>query len=557
MTTNRIMRSLAVLCLTLALSLVAGQDRADAQSLFGGGQSSQSETDSAATAGETPADPLGRDTPRGMVDGLIGALASGDPAAVLPYLDLSQIPEARRDWAGRRAAVALQNVLDRRGAILPGYRLSTAPAGNETDRLPADEDVFATVRTDTGEENLTAHRVTQPDGTQIWQITPQTLTLVQSLSTTADLALVDRIAPQTLQDFRVLGVRASHWIASAVVAALSLVLAFALVAAGFGLLRSLWPLLRAQETRHVVRRILFPLAVLLATMIFRALAALAGISVVARSLLAPFVEAAGWLALAWLIWRVVDALSGVGLSRMNRRGRLGAISVVTMVRRALKILIFVLAAAAIFSAFGVNLTGWLAAFGLGGLAFALGAQKTIEQFVGSLTIIADQPIRVGDFCQVDGLLGTVEDIGMRSTRIRTLDRTLVTIPNGMMSTARIENFASRDRFLFKVIVGVTYDTDPAKMRTLLDRLRRMLDEDGRLIDDPRRVRFVEFGPSSLDIEIFTYAFAADFSAFLEIKEDLNLKIMEIVADAGTSFAFPSQSVYLHRAEGGGTAQQTD
>jgi MscS family membrane protein len=206
--------------------------------------------------------------------------------------------------------------------------------------------------------------------------------------------------------------------------------------------------------------------------------------------------------------------------------------------------VFVAAAAAIFGSLGVNLTGWIAALGLGGLAFALGAQKTIEHFVGSLTLITDQPVRVGDFCQVDGLLGTVEDIGMRSTRLRTLDRTLVTIPNGVMSGATIENYTSRDRFLFRKTLSLRYETTPDQMRAVLWRLRGVLEADARVTEDPARVRFLDFAESSLDLEVFAYVLAADYNAFLGVAEELNLAIMDVVAECGARFAFPSRTVYV-------------
>ena len=250
-----------------------------------------------------------------------------------------------------------------------------------------------------------------------------------------------------------------------------------------------------------------------------------------------------------LAWRAVDAAATVWLDSMSRRGQLGAISAVTLLRRAGKLTVVFLAVLAAFTSLGVDLTGWLAAFGLGGLAIALGAQKTIEHFIGSVALVADRPVRVGDFCAVDGIMGTVEDIGMRSTRLRTIERTLVTIPNGIMSSARIENYGSRDQYLFKRVLNLRYDTSADQMREVLKRLRHLLLSDIRVTAEPARVRFVAFGPSSLDIEIFAYVAAIDFDEFLATAEDLHLQILEIIPECGTGFAFPSTTVYL---EGAGT-----
>ena len=165
--------------------------------------------------------------------------------------------------------------------------------------------------------------------------------------------------------------------------------------------------------------------------------------------------------------------------------------------------------------------------------------------VGGLSLVADQPVRVGDFCKVDGVMGTVEDIGLRSTRIRTLDKTLVTIPNGDLSTARIENFAGRGRFLWQTTLGLRYETRPEQMRAVLRRLDRMMAADPRVAED-HRARFTGFGASSLDVEIFAYILASDMATSLRIREELNLAVMEIVDSCGADFAFPSTTVYLAR-----------
>ncbi len=503
------------------------------------------------TGGAEPAtsvaDPFGRDTPRGMVNGLIDALAEADIVRATQYLDLSEVPEEAREQRGAEFAAALEALLDRSGGILPTYRLSTAPEGDTGDGLDPGEDSFAVIRTSEGTADLTAHRVPGADDAQVWQVTPDTLSLVRRLSLTAPESLIDRFTPEAWGVPRLAGAPVAHWVGLAVLALLSLAVSRYVALALFWLAGRVWSPLGTGRAARVGRATLLPIGLFFACILFSIASFLAGISVVARTHVAPLAEIVAWLALAWLVWRAIDATARVSLDTMTRRGRVGAISVVTLIRRGGKVVIFALAAAAVFSSLGLNLTGWIAAFGLGGLAFALGAQKTIEHFVGSLTLIADQPVRIGDFCQVDGLLGTVEDIGMRSTRIRTLDRTLVTIPNGIMSGARIENYTSRDQFLFKSILSLRYETTPDQMRAVLWRLRGLLESDDRVTEDPARARFLAFGASSLDIEVFAYVLAEDYDGFLAVCEDLNLAIMDVVAECGTSFAFPTRTVYLEES----------
>lgn len=497
----------------------------------------------AAPEGEPASDPLGRETPRGTVDGLLTALGTDDLELASAYLDLSGAPEELRERIGTRLAAALETVLDRSGEIVPSYRLSTEPSGLEDDGLVQGADVFAEV--DLGEEEveLTVHRVPGPDGAEVWLVSPEALERVSRLVGATSVGLVDRITPEAWDGIDLAGAPLGHWIALAVLALLSLALARAAVGAGSSAVSHI-RLFRGASGLRLARGIRLPLGVLLACILFAMSVRLLGISIVARAYVGPWIEIVAWLALAALAWAAVDAVATLWLTGMSRRGRLGAVSVVTLLRRAAKALVAFLAAVAIFTSLGVDLTGWLAAFGIGGLAIALGAQKTIEHLVGSVSLVADRPIRVGDFCQVDGVQGTVEDIGMRSTRLRTIERTLVTIPNGVLSSARIENYGSRDQYLFKRVLGLRYDTTAAQMREVLDRLRRLLREDPRVTDDPARVRFTAFGPSSLDVEIFAYVVAADYDEFLAIAEELHLAILEAVPACGADFAFPSQTVYL-------------
>jgi len=180
---------------------------------------------------------------------------------------------------------------------------------------------------------------------------------------------------------------------------------------------------------------------------------------------------------------------------------------------------------------------------VGGIAVALAAQKTVEHLFGGLSLIADQPVKVGDFCRFGDQVGTVERIGMRSTRVRTLDRTVVTVPNAEFANLRLENFAERDRIWLRLTLGLRYETTPDQLRHVLIRLRELLYAHPRIDPDPARVRFVGFGAYSLDLEIYAYVRTSDFSEFLAVREDLYLRIMDVVATSGTGFAFPSQVNY--------------
>jgi len=204
--------------------------------------------------------------------------------------------------------------------------------------------------------------------------------------------------------------------------------------------------------------------------------------------------------------------------------------------------------------FGIPIAPLVAGLGVGGLAIALAVRPTLENIIGGLTLFADRPVRVGDFCRYGDEIGTVEQIGLRSTRIRSLERTIVTIPNAEFSQMKLDNFAARDQRLLKTILGLRYETTPEQLRYVLAELRKMLLGHPKVMPAPARVRFVGYGAYSLDLEVFAYLRCQDQNEFLAIQEDILLRMADIISDGGTGFAFPSQTMYYAR-DGGVDAER--
>jgi len=193
--------------------------------------------------------------------------------------------------------------------------------------------------------------------------------------------------------------------------------------------------------------------------------------------------------------------------------------------------------------------GVIAGLGIGGLAIALAARSTLENFIGGLTLLADKPIRVGDFCKFGDQLGTVEGLGLRSVKVRSLDRTVVTIPNAEFVNLYLENYSRRDSILMRPVLQLRYETTPDQLRWVLTQLRKLLLQHPEVLAEPSRARFVGFGAHSLDIEIFAYVATSDYNTYLGIQEDLFLRFIDIVDRSGTGFAFPSSVNYLARDTG--------
>ncbi len=246
---------------------------------------------------------------------------------------------------------------------------------------------------------------------------------------------------------------------------------------------------------------------------------------------------------------VTDHL-GAGFAQ-QREGRKGIIdpALTRILFRLLGIVVasFIVIYAAEF--FGVSIAPLIAGLGVGGLAIALAIRPTLENILGGLTMFADRPVRVGDFCRYGSEVGTVHEIGLRSTRIRSLERTLVTIPNAEFSQMKLENFGARDTRLLRTTLQLRYETTMDQLRYVLAELRKLLLAHPMVTEAPARVRFVDFGDYSLNVEIFAYLRCQDQNTNLAIREDILFRVAGIVKESGTEFAFPTQTVHVGRDEG--------
>jgi MscS family membrane protein len=213
-------------------------------------------------------------------------------------------------------------------------------------------------------------------------------------------------------------------------------------------------------------------------------------------------------------------------------------------RNLAKVLVAVGGLVAILATLGYPVATVLAGLGIGGLALAFGAQKTIENLFGSVALAADQPFRVGDFVRIEDFTGNVERIGMRSTQVRTMDRTLISIPNGKLADMRIEDFASRDRIRFAATAGLVYGTTEEQVRRVVAGIETMLRTNPMVWPEPVVAKLAAFSPSSLDVEVLCWFQTNDFGGFRDLRQEALLGIMRIVEEAGTSLAFPTQTVHV-------------
>jgi MscS family membrane protein len=249
-------------------------------------------------------------------------------------------------------------------------------------------------------------------------------------------------------------------------------------------------------------------------------------------------------AVAWVVMQYLHLLIDGYRRRLIAQERPAAAAMMPLVKKGSNFAVVVLAILFLLQNFGYDITAMLTAAGVGGIAVALASQKSLEGIFGGLSIALDQPVRVGDFGNFDNkVMGTVEDIGLNTCRIRTLGQTVVTIPNTMMNNMIIENFSQRGKFWFKHVVGLRYDTPAATLRQVTSRVQELL-EGHPMVDAEPRVRFIAFNSSSLDVEIFAFILVKEIGEFLKVQEELLFAIMEIVQECGADFAFPTQTISL-------------
>ncbi|WP_037319490.1 mechanosensitive ion channel family protein [Salegentibacter sp. Hel_I_6] len=493
-----------------------------------------------------PEDPLKRRTPRGSVNGFINAMAGQDFNRAARFLSFP--PEISSDEDKEQVVQVLQRLFDQKGNIQPYYLISDEPAGKLDDGIDENLEKIGSIEADDELIEIFLKQYEDEAGNPIWLFSSETVSSVSSLSL-KNTALIDQIMPDFFKKYLWGGVPAGQWFIALLLIALSYILAYLIISIIIFLLKKLWKKAREAPVAGILVALKLPLKLYIAVWIFVALSRNLELSIILRQKFSVITIIVGIAAILLLLWRLSDFIGKFSQEKMLLRGNPAGVSIVLFLQRAAKIAIVVFGIIAILGAVGIDVTTGLAALGIGGIALALGAQKTIENFVGSVTLIADRPIRVGDFCRVGQITGNIEKIGIRSTQIRTLDRTIVSIPNGAFSSDTIENYAHRDKFRFITTLNFRYETSPDQLRFLLTELRKVLYAHPKVYEDPARIRFTGFAAHSLDIEIFAYLEARDFNEFLEIREDLMLRMMDVVDRSGTEFAFPSQTIYFGKDQG--------
>jgi MscS family membrane protein len=490
-----------------------------------------------------PEDRLGRSTPYGTVTGFLSAAEHGDFERASQYLDSYQSPQRKQELARQ-----LKLVMDQ-AVRINLEKVSREPEGNLEDKLQPNRESVGVAKRGSDSLEILLVRVNQGKKPPIWLFSSITLLSVPDFAQGLEAPWVERHVPRWLIEKNVVGIPLYRWIA----APLILLVGFALVwILTWGLAFAFRSLLRRYTRGYggaMGVSFVGPVRLLVLTLLIQIASHVAAPTLAARQFWRHVLVVLTVVGLAWLFMRVIDAAADLTMRRMRQTHAQGRIAVVHLFRGLSKPLLMAVALLVILYLEGLNPTAVITGLGVGGIAFAFAAQKTLENLFGTVMLVSDQPIRVGDFCKFGDCLGTVEEIGLRSTRVRTLDRTVITVPNGQLASLNLENFQPRDKFRFNHTLGLRYETTADQLRYVLAEIRRLLYEHPKVESQSARIRFVRFGGSSLDLEIFAYILAPDYPVFLEIQEDLLLRIMDIIEASGTGVAFPSRVTYVAKDSG--------
>jgi MscS family membrane protein len=488
-------------------------------------------------------------TPRGAVRHYLEACRAGDYERAALFLDLDALPAEERAAEGPVLARRLKVVLDRTTWV-DLAALSADPHGDLGEALPADLERLTTLELErAGPVDVVLRRARRADGTEAWRFSAATVARIPALYQEFGYGRLGEILPRHFFERSFLEVQLWQWIGILLVALGAHLLSWALLFAAHALARPLVARSRTELDDRLLALVAKPLRLLVGLALFSWGLRLLALAVPVERFLLGLQQGLLVLGIAWLFLRAVDVLSGLLRERLLRDGKSSAVAALPLGEKSLKVVVLGFAGIALLQNLGFNVTGLIAGLGVGGLALALAAQKTVENLFGGVSLILDQPVRVGDACRFGDTTGTVEDIGLRSTRIRTLERTVVSVPNADFATLRLENFARRDKFRFATRLGLRYETTADQLRWVLAELRRLLLAHARVEADPVRVRFVGYGAHALEVDVCAHVSARDQDEFLGVQEDLLLRVMDIVNESGTGFAFPSSTTYLARDGG--------
>ena len=431
------------------------------------------------------------------------------------------------------------------------YSLSPDPKGFQNDEIPLDRELLYSPKNGDARESyyLSRYEGKQEHERKLyWRIEYQSVAKMQQLNGIKSQLFFEKYLPGYLKS-KVLKLSIWQWIGIGIAILISMLISYLIV---FLFLKSLSKFIEKRNIslrNSILQKLSKPVQVLIFLTILEFFVKYLSIGFAARETFYMCQRILTLFSAVWILFIGNDIVFQILHWRAEKEGRSSITAILPLAQKLVLITIAILGGLFTLQNLGYNVSALIAGLGVGGIAIALAGQKTIENLLGGFMILMDQPIKVNDFGRYGDILGTVESIGLRSVRIRTLDRTIVTVPNAEFAQMNIENFAKRDKIRFYTILGIRYESSYEQLCYILSEVRKLFLSHEKVDNDPGRIRFINFADYSLELEIFAYITASTWGEFLAIQEDLLLSIKQIVEESGTEFAFPSQTIYWEKSDG--------
>lgn len=479
-------------------------------------------------------------TPLAAALAMTRAFRRGDYAEAGQYLDMRYLPEDMADMDAEGLVRALSFMVSQQ-VVVDISAISDDPEGDQDDGLPGYRDLIATVELAETTVPIYLQRVPDGDGGRMWKISNATVERIPEMWEELGFHPLASSLFNLLPDFTFAGLL--NWqvlgILLALVASLPLAIAITWV---LNRLVQLIPNIFPQGIEHFFRR---PLRFFLFIVIAERLIGELGLSLKQRVLL----NSSGLDYFAWtiLLLGIISLVRDYNIRRLQALGQHNYAALLRPITNMVKVALVMLVLLVWADNAGYNMTTILTGLGVGSLAVALAAQRTLENLIGAITLYSARPISPGDFCRFGNVIGTVEEIGLRSTAIRTLNRTLVHIPNAMLSAAEIENFSVRDRIRYFRNVRVLAST-PDQLRVILADIRRLMYSHPMVLQDTVSVRLEDIDDVAARFRLDAGVQTTDYQEFLAVAEDLNLRLIQCVMDAGATLAGPGQLRIMREAD---------
>lgn len=487
-----------------------------------------------------PFDELDRGVPRSSFLGFMKAAEQGDYERAANYLDLRYLPYDMDIEDGPKLARQFKIVLDR-ALWVDTEVLSTDPAGHGGDGLYHSRDMIGSVEIEDRKVELLLQRVPrEADGVLIWKFANVTVNKIPELLEEFGFGPVGERLSKILPSGQFLGLYLWQWIMAIGI----LLIAYCIVYIPTKIIAVVICRRKTELSERVAAFICGPVRFLITLMIGGA-----NVELIHPTVKARVIMNTQTLSITICVWAAISLIGifrDLFVIRLKQKGSETSIVLLVPIIRVAQFMVVVVGVLIWFENLGFKATTLLTGLGIGGLAIALATQKSIENLIGAITLFISAPVKIGDFGRFGDVMGTVEQIGLRYTDIRTLNRTLVHIPNAIFADMKLENFHDREKIRFHPKISLSRKTTPDQIRFILVEVRKMLYSHPAVDPIPARVRFKEFGTHSLDISIFVYILRTNYSEYMEVAEDLNLRIMDIIRQAGTELAVPVQNVWFEK-----------